>query len=87
MLGEITKQLGDCWCGGRFTLEAVPRCPACSRELDWGKLVDRIDETAESYTRHYFRNSVKAGWKGIYYFIFNGRLVKEPWKSKSGSVS
>jgi hypothetical protein len=76
----ILKNLKPCSCGGTFTIDAIPRCPVCSKELEWNQMVDEIDKTSGSTIPHYFKNFVKKGWKDIYYFVFNNRQIRNNWK-------
>ena len=78
---EIAQNLAPCACGGRFATNAIPRCPTCNKALQWKDMVDVIDEASESFTPHYFRKFVKKGWRDIYYFVFNDRLIRNNWNS------
>ncbi len=78
MKSAIIQRLKLCSCGGRFAVDAMPRCPSCKRELEWNRFFDPIDK--DSRPPHYFRDSVKKGWQDIYYFVFNDRVVRNPWK-------
>lgn len=77
---EISDNLAACSCGGKFTIDAIPRCPICKKELEWNKIVDELDKNSDSANRHYFKENLKKGWHDIYYFIFNARQVRNNWK-------
>lgn len=76
----ISKGLQPCSCGGKFTIDAIPRCPVCNKELEWDKVVDEIDSNSDSVTPRYFKKILKKGWHDIYYFVFNGRQIRNNWK-------
>lgn len=78
---EISRHLKDCLCGGRFTIDAIPRCPICRRELEWDKIIDEIDKNSKRFGQPSFRECLKKGWHDIYYFVFNGRIVRNNWKA------
>ena len=79
---EISKNLNSCSCGGKFTIDAIPRCPICNKELEWDKIVDEIDKNSGRVTEPCFRKCLKKGWHDIYYFIFSNRMVKDSWESR-----
>ncbi len=81
---EIIKFLKECGCGGKFTVEATPKCPICLKELEWNKIVDQLDKNSnmESPIPDYASKNIKKEWKDIYYFVFNNRLIRNNWNIK-----
>lgn len=82
----IAGNLDRCSCGGSFKADATPRCPICRNQLEWDQIVDQIDQQSDSQTPQYFRKHVSKGWRDIYYFVLNNRIVRNNW-TKSGELS
>lgn len=86
MKSEISQYLASCPCGGRFSVDAIPRCPTCKTKLDWAKMVKQFD-AIPSAVSHCFSRYAKKGWQDVYYFLFNDQLVlRNPWK-KSWTIA
>lgn len=78
---EISQHLQNCLCGGGFSVDAIPRCPICNKEFEWDKTIDEIDISSGRTGQLSFRKCLKKGWRDIYWFIFNGRQVRNNWKT------
>ncbi len=79
MRREIEIHLAPCSCSGKFTADAVPRCPACKEELEWDKVADNLEKTTGRTMPHYFRRFIRKGWHDMYYFVFDLQIVRNNW--------
>ena len=75
---EICQYLEACSCGGKFTVDAIPRCPRCKKELEWDKVLDQIERAFGA--RGYATQNIRKGWHDVWRFAFNKRLVANPWR-------
>jgi hypothetical protein len=64
-------------CGGRFTADAVPRCPSCHVELDPEAARDFVERNAPG-TRQGWR--WEGSWDGLYAIVIEGKVVGDPWR-------
>ncbi len=63
-LGEdMIHLLPSCRCGGRFTADALPRCPSCVSPLDPDKAARWIEENAPGVANGW---RWQRSWNGLY---------------------
>ncbi len=81
MLIEISQHLATCPCGGKFTIDAAPRCPYCKKRLLWKKIRELLQLP---YTPNNVLPSARDDWSNnVYYFIFNDRpIFRNFWMGK-----
>lgn len=70
---ELDGRLGPCACGGRFVMNAGPRCPHCRQLLSAMKASPFIEVQAEG-TKKGWR--WQGTWEGIYWIVVENRSVR-----------
>ena len=76
---EGEQLLAPCTCGGEFRAGASPRCPHCHQELSATAATKWIEEPAPGTERGW---TWQADWQGLYAIVIEGRLVRNPWRTK-----
>jgi hypothetical protein len=74
---SIEPFLKPCSCGGRFTAEASPRCPACGHGLSAEKAAPWIEANAKGTAKGW---RWQCNWHDLYCIVIEGRSVSDPWK-------
>ncbi len=70
------SKLRPCPCGGRFVVNAVPRCPACHKQLSAIAAATWIEAQAAGTSKGW---RWRRGWDGLYAIIINDRLIDDNW--------
>ncbi len=73
----LSQHLQPCPCGGRYSVDAIPRCPHCRKAMEWDKVFDQIAEAFRA--RGYHPENLEGGWHGVTCFVFDGRVIVDPW--------
>ena len=68
--------LKRCTCGGRFTTDATPRCPACRRSLSPIDARSWIEANAPGRRRGW---RWQLSWDGPYCIVIDWQIEDDPW--------
>ncbi len=74
---EVAESLPSCSCGGKFSVDAIPRCLHCTQEIEWDDFIQQIDISRIDLPK--FRDVLKNKWRDRIMFIFNGKFLSNFW--------
>ena len=67
--------LAPCECGGKFRVDASPRCPHCHEPLSATLATEYIERNAPGTVKGWRWHR---SWKGLYAMIVEGQMIKDP---------
>lgn len=74
---SVEAHLKPCRCGGHFTADASPRCPACGKALSAEEAASWIEANAQGSAKGW---RWQRNWRELYCIVIQGRSVSDPWK-------
>lgn len=72
----VEFRLKPCSSGGRFTVDAQPRCPTCQQVLSPTKASSWIEVNASGTAKGWRRQQ---NWYGLYCIVIDGQSTLNPW--------